>query len=213
MSFTDIFIRRPVLASVVNLMILALGLRAMSSLPVLQYPRTQNAVITVSTTYYGADPDVIAGFITTPLENAILTGCTAALITSPSPQCSRFLCSPASISSIPAPRASSPRRRTRASWSHRRRSRPTPRWSRRCCTRSRSIRSCAVSRRPNTSSRSTLRRPWSAAWCSSRGTRAPGRATRCSRWRSRNSTRLPARGSPPFSSRRCRAVRAFRSSS
>jgi multidrug efflux pump len=71
MSFTDIFIRRPVLASVVNLMILALGLRAMSSLPVLQYPRTQNAVITVSTTYYGADPDVIAGFITTPLENAI----------------------------------------------------------------------------------------------------------------------------------------------
>jgi multidrug efflux pump subunit AcrB len=103
----------------------------MSSLPVLQYPRTQNAVITVSTTYYGADPDVIAGFITTPLENAILTGCTAALITSPSPQCSRFLCSPASISSIPAPRASSPRRRTRASWSHRRRSRPTPRWSRR----------------------------------------------------------------------------------
>jgi multidrug efflux pump len=71
MSFTDIFIRRPVLASVVNLMILALGRRAMSSLPVLQYPRTQNAVITLSTTYYGADPDVIAGFITTPLENAI----------------------------------------------------------------------------------------------------------------------------------------------
>jgi multidrug efflux pump len=71
MSFTDLFIRRPVLATVVNLMILALGLRAMSSLPVLQYPRTQNAVITVSTTYYGADPDVIAGFITTPLENAI----------------------------------------------------------------------------------------------------------------------------------------------
>jgi AcrB/AcrD/AcrF family len=63
MSFTDIFIRRPVLASVVNLMILALGRRAMSSLPVLQYPRTQNAVITLSTTYYGADPDVIAGFI------------------------------------------------------------------------------------------------------------------------------------------------------
>jgi multidrug efflux pump len=71
MNFTDIFIRRPVLATVVSLMILALGLRAMSSLPVLQYPRTQNAVVTVTTTYYGADPDVIAGFITTPLENAI----------------------------------------------------------------------------------------------------------------------------------------------
>ncbi|MDE5447192.1 multidrug efflux protein [Bradyrhizobium sp. CSA207] len=71
MNFTDLFIRRPVLATVVNLMILALGLRAMTSLPVLQYPRTQNAVVTATTTYYGAAPDVIAGFITTPLENAI----------------------------------------------------------------------------------------------------------------------------------------------
>jgi multidrug efflux pump len=71
MSFTDIFIRRPVLATVVNLMILALGLRAIGALPILQYPRTENAVVTVATTYYGADPDVIAGFITTPLENAI----------------------------------------------------------------------------------------------------------------------------------------------
>jgi multidrug efflux pump len=71
MAFTDIFIRRPVLATVVSLMILALGLRAIGSLPILQYPRTENAVVTVTTTYYGADPDVIAGFITTPLENAI----------------------------------------------------------------------------------------------------------------------------------------------
>jgi multidrug efflux pump len=70
MNFTDIFIRRPVLATVVSLMILALGLRAIGSLPILQYPRTENAVVTVTTTYYGADPDVIAGFITTPLENA-----------------------------------------------------------------------------------------------------------------------------------------------
>src|SRR3984957_8990285 len=70
-SFTDIFIRRPVLATVVSLMILVLGLRAGFTLPVLQYPRTENAVVTVSTTYYGADPDVVAGFITTPLENAI----------------------------------------------------------------------------------------------------------------------------------------------
>jgi multidrug efflux pump len=70
-SFTDIFIRRPVLATVVSLMILVLGLRAVFSLPVLQYPRTENAIVTVTTTYYGADPDVIAGFITTPLELAI----------------------------------------------------------------------------------------------------------------------------------------------
>src|SRR3984885_707834 len=70
-SFTDIFIRRPVLASVVSLMILVLGLRAAFSLPILQYPRTENAIVTVATTYYGADPDVIAGFITTPLETAI----------------------------------------------------------------------------------------------------------------------------------------------
>jgi multidrug efflux pump len=71
MKFTDIFIRRPVLATVVSLMILVLGLRAYFALPILQYPRTENAVVTVTTTYYGADPDVVAGFITTPLENAI----------------------------------------------------------------------------------------------------------------------------------------------
>ncbi len=71
MNFTDIFIRRPVLAIVVSLVILVLGLRAIASLPILQYPRTENTVVTVTTTYYGADPDVIAGFIATPLENAI----------------------------------------------------------------------------------------------------------------------------------------------
>jgi multidrug efflux pump len=71
MHFTDIFIRRPVLASVVSLLILVLGLRAYSALPILQYPRTENAIVTVTTIYYGADPEVVAGFITTPLENAI----------------------------------------------------------------------------------------------------------------------------------------------
>jgi len=71
MHFTDIFIRRPVLASVVSLLILVLGLRAYGTLPILQYPRTENALVTVATIYYGADPDVVAGFITTPLENAI----------------------------------------------------------------------------------------------------------------------------------------------
>src|SRR5271156_4592222 len=71
MKFTDLFIRRPVLATVVSLFILVLGIKAGFSLPILQYPRTENAVVTVTTTYYGADPDVIAGFITTPLENAV----------------------------------------------------------------------------------------------------------------------------------------------
>src|ERR1700760_1307328 len=71
MRFTDIFVRRPVLASVVSLLILVLGLRAMTSMQVLQYPKTENAIITVTTLYYGAAPDVVAGFVTTPLENAI----------------------------------------------------------------------------------------------------------------------------------------------
>jgi multidrug efflux pump len=71
MNFTDIFIRRPVLASVVSLLIFVIGFRAYTVLPVLQYPRTENAIVTVTTIYYGADPDVVAGFITTPLENAI----------------------------------------------------------------------------------------------------------------------------------------------
>ena len=71
MNFTDIFVKRPVLASVVSLAILVLGLRGLGSLPIQQYPHTESAVVTVVTSYYGADPDVVAGFITTPLENAI----------------------------------------------------------------------------------------------------------------------------------------------
>ncbi|MDR3631989.1 MAG: efflux RND transporter permease subunit [Desulfocapsaceae bacterium] len=71
MKFTDIFIRRPVLATVLSLFILVLGLRSVSILPVLQFPRTENAVVTVTTAYTGADADLVAGFITTPLENSI----------------------------------------------------------------------------------------------------------------------------------------------
>ncbi|SRR5579883_248206 len=71
MRFTDIFIERPVLATVVSLMILVLGLRSLASLPIRQYPYTENAIVTVQTTYTGADPSIIAGFITTPLERAI----------------------------------------------------------------------------------------------------------------------------------------------
>src|SRR4051794_2763780 len=71
MKFTDLFIRRPVLAGVVSLLIVVLGLRSVFSLPINQYPHTQNAVVTVSTAYYGADAQTVAGFITQPLESAI----------------------------------------------------------------------------------------------------------------------------------------------
>jgi len=70
-KFTDIFVRRPVLASVVSLAILVLGLRSFSSLQVLAYPKTENGVVTISTAYPGADPESIAGFITTPIETAV----------------------------------------------------------------------------------------------------------------------------------------------
>ena len=68
---TDLFIRRPVLAIVVSVFILLFGLRAATELAVRDYPKTVSANIQVQTTYYGADADVMAGFVTTPLENAI----------------------------------------------------------------------------------------------------------------------------------------------
>lgn len=71
MRFTDIFIKKPVLACVISLLILALGIRAVFSMPVMQYPFTENAVVTVTTSYTGSDPASIASFITTPLENSI----------------------------------------------------------------------------------------------------------------------------------------------
>ena len=70
-SFTDIFIRRPVLALVVSLVILIAGLQAVRTLSVRQYPRSENASITVTTIYVGASADLVRGFITTPLERAI----------------------------------------------------------------------------------------------------------------------------------------------
>src|SRR5437660_11883538 len=70
-SFTDIFIRRPVLALVVNLVILIAGFQAIRSLNVRQYPRSNNAAVTVTTVYVGASADLVRGFITTPLERVI----------------------------------------------------------------------------------------------------------------------------------------------
>ncbi|MDN5936599.1 MAG: efflux RND transporter permease subunit, partial [Nitrosospira sp.] len=71
MKFTDIFIQRPVLASAINLLILLIGLRSMTLLEVRQYPEIENTVITVTTAYPGASSELVKGFITTPLQQAI----------------------------------------------------------------------------------------------------------------------------------------------
>ncbi|MGN6642740.1 MAG: efflux RND transporter permease subunit [Verrucomicrobiota bacterium] len=70
-SLTDIFIRRPVLALVVNLVILIAGFQAIKTLNVRQYPRSENATVTVTTVYVGASAELVRGFITQPLERAI----------------------------------------------------------------------------------------------------------------------------------------------
>jgi multidrug efflux pump len=70
-SFTDIFIRRPVLAVVVSLLILLAGLQAIRSLNVRQYPRSENATVTVTTVYVGASAELVRGFVTEPLERSI----------------------------------------------------------------------------------------------------------------------------------------------
>jgi multidrug efflux pump len=71
MSFTDIFIRRPVLATVVSLLILLVGLSAAFNLQVRQYPELSNTTITITTAYPGANADVIKGFITVPIQQAV----------------------------------------------------------------------------------------------------------------------------------------------
>ena len=71
MKFTDLFIKRPVLSMVVSLLIFLFGINAMNHMQIRQYPKMDNTVITVETAYPGADADLIAGFITSPLENAV----------------------------------------------------------------------------------------------------------------------------------------------
>src|SRR5246500_5819198 len=71
MKFTDLFIKRPVLAMVVSFVILIAGLQAMKTLNVRQSPRSDVAAITVTTVYVGADAELVRGFITTPIERAI----------------------------------------------------------------------------------------------------------------------------------------------
>src|SRR5690606_15075846 len=71
MRLTDMFVRRPVVAIVINLVILIAGLQALRSVNVRQYPKLESATISVRTVYVGADAELVRGFITTPLERAI----------------------------------------------------------------------------------------------------------------------------------------------
>ena len=72
-AFTDLFIERPVLAIVVSLAIVIVGIQAYFSLNARQYPKNENAVVTITTTYIGSDAALVRGFITTPIERAIAT--------------------------------------------------------------------------------------------------------------------------------------------
>src|SRR5262245_6933798 len=71
MAFTDLFIRRPVLASVVSLLILLAGIQSVMKLQLRQYPALSSATITITTTYPGANADLVKGFITTPIAQAV----------------------------------------------------------------------------------------------------------------------------------------------
>ena len=86
MSITDIFIKRPVLSVVVSLLILLIGLRAATVLPIRQYPKLSNTVVNVTTVYPGASANLIQGFITTPIEQAVASAEGVDYITSSSVQ-------------------------------------------------------------------------------------------------------------------------------
>jgi len=86
MAFTDIFIKRPVLSVVVSLLILLIGAAAAFKLPIRQYPKLSNTVITVTTVYPGASPELMQGFITTPIEQAVASAEGVDYITSSSTQ-------------------------------------------------------------------------------------------------------------------------------
>jgi multidrug efflux pump len=70
-SITDIFIRHPVLALVVNLVLVLVGWRALTSLPVQQYPQIESSSVIITTVYYGASAETVRGFLTTPIERAV----------------------------------------------------------------------------------------------------------------------------------------------
>ena len=70
-SFTDIFIKHPVLAVVVNLVLVLVGWRALTTLPVQQYPKIESSSVVITTVYYGASAETVRGFLTTPIERAV----------------------------------------------------------------------------------------------------------------------------------------------
>ncbi|MFN9991799.1 MAG: efflux RND transporter permease subunit, partial [Phycisphaerales bacterium] len=70
-SFTDLFIKSPVIALVVNLIIVVIGWRCVSSLAVRQYPRIESGSVIIRTMYVGASAETIRGFVTTPIERAV----------------------------------------------------------------------------------------------------------------------------------------------
>lgn len=84
MRFTDLFIRRPILSLVVSLLILLVGISAVFTLPIRQYPYLENATITVSTSFPGATQDVMQGFVTTPIAQSIATASGIEYLTSTS---------------------------------------------------------------------------------------------------------------------------------
>ena len=70
-SITDIFVRHPVLALVVNLLLVLVGWRAAASLPIQQYPKIDSASVIITTVYVGASAETVRGFLTTPIERAV----------------------------------------------------------------------------------------------------------------------------------------------
>lgn len=86
MAFTDIFIKRPVLSLVVSLLILLIGFQAATHLGIRQYPKLSNTVVTITTSYPGASPDLMQGFITQPIEQAVASAEGVDYITSSSVQ-------------------------------------------------------------------------------------------------------------------------------
>ncbi|HEX6179217.1 MAG TPA: efflux RND transporter permease subunit, partial [Thermoanaerobaculia bacterium] len=70
-AFTDVFIKHPVLAAVVNLVIVLVGWRALTSLPLQQYPQIESSSAVITTVYYGASAETVRGFLTTPIERAV----------------------------------------------------------------------------------------------------------------------------------------------
>lgn len=86
MRFTDIFIRRPVLAGVVNVLILLIGLSSLYSLTVRQYPQLTNTVVTITTAYPGATAELMQGFVTTPIQQSVAAADGVDYLTSASSQ-------------------------------------------------------------------------------------------------------------------------------